>query len=117
LPSDTFVVSIDRTIPATLPANASSVIFAVTLSAAVTGVDPADFQLVKTGTIAATLLQVTPVSASVYLVTISGITGVGTLGLNLADDGSIRDLAGNPLTAANARAASRPWLRRRGPAR
>ena len=45
-----------------------------------------------------TLVQVTPSGgASVYNVAVSGITGNGTLGLNLVDDGSIRDLQGNPL--------------------
>ena len=41
--------------------------------------------------------QVTPVSTSVYTVAVSGITGNGTLGLNLVDNGTIHDLAGNPL--------------------
>ena len=54
------------------------------------------------GTVAATLSQVTPVSGSVYTVTVSGITGIGTLGLNLVDNGSIHDSAGNPLTQQNA---------------
>src|SRR5208282_3893970 len=74
-------------------------------SEAVTGVDPTDFQLATTGTVGTTLTQVTPVSASVYTVTVSGITGDGTLGLNLIDDDSIHDLAGNPLTQQNAPAA------------
>src|SRR5204862_145467 len=34
-----------------------------------------------------------------------GIGGSGTLGLNLADNGSIRDLAGNPLSQSNAPAS------------
>ena len=42
----------------------------------------------------------TSVSSAVYTITVSGITGHGTLGLNLIDDHSIRDLAGNPLTTA-----------------
>src|SRR5208282_1323656 len=74
-------------------------------SEAVTGVDPTDFQLATTGTVGTTLTQVTPVSASVYTVTVSGITGDGTLGLNLIDDDSIHDLAGNPLTQQNAPAS------------
>jgi hypothetical protein len=49
---------------------------------------------------------VTAVSASIYTVNVGGITGGGTLGLNLVDDGSIRDLTGNPLIGANGRAAS-----------
>ena len=48
-----------------------------------------------------TLTQVTPVNGSVYTVTVSGITGNGALGLNLVDNGTIHDLAGNPLTQQN----------------
>ena len=47
------------------------------------------------------LTQVTPVSSSVYTVTVGGITGSGTLGLNLVDNGTIHDLAGNPLAQTN----------------
>src|SRR5205814_145364 len=82
-----------------------SVSFTVTFSEAVTGVDPTDFTLAETGTVGATLIQVTPVTTSVYMVTISGITGSGTLGLNLVDNGSIHDADGNPLVRTNASAA------------
>jgi len=47
-------------------------------------------------------------SGASYTVKISGITGVSTLGLNLVDDNSIRDLAGNPLTTKNAAASFAP---------
>src|SRR5208282_3342361 len=68
-----------------------------------TGVAPTDFQLATTGTLGTTLTQVTPAGPSaVYTVTVSGITGYGTLGLNLVDNNSIRDLAGNPLVQQNA---------------
>jgi hypothetical protein len=97
---DPFVVSINRAMPIGPVTNATSVSFTVTFSEPVTGVDPTDFQLAATGTVGTTLTQVTPVSASVYTVTVSGITGNGTLGLNLVDDGSIRDVAGNPLAQA-----------------
>jgi hypothetical protein len=100
-----FVVSINRNAPASSITNASSVTFTVTFSEAVTGVDPSDFQDIKTGSVDAGSRQVTPVNASVYNVTINGVVGNGSLGLNLVDDGSIRNLAGNPLTTANARAA------------
>src|SRR5208282_2451561 len=69
------VVSIIRTTPAGPITNASTVSFTVTFSEPVTGVDPTDFQLAATGTVATTLTQVTPVSASVYTVTVSGISG------------------------------------------
>ena len=85
--------------------NASSVSFTVTFSEPVTGVNLSDFQLALSGTATGTVTQVTPVSGAVYTVTVSGITGTGTLGLNLVDNGSIYDLAGNPLTKPNAPAA------------
>ena len=71
--------SINRGNPAGHATNASSVTYTVTFSEAVTGVDPADFQVVLTGTATATVSQVTPVSGAVYTVTVSGITGNGTL--------------------------------------
>jgi hypothetical protein len=65
----------------------------------VTGVDESnpnhDFTLVTTGGISGASITSVSGSGSVYTVTISGITGRGTLGLNLVDDGTIRDLAGN----------------------
>ena len=97
------VESIDRGTPFTSLTNGtSSLSFTVTFSEAVTGVGPADFQVVQTGTVGRTLTQVSPVSASVYTVTISGITGTGTLGLNLIDNGRIQDPAGNLLTQPSA---------------
>ena len=47
---------------------------------------------------ARTLTQVTPVSPAVYTITISGITGSGTLGLNLVNNGSIHDSGGGSLS-------------------
>src|SRR5579862_3479024 len=71
------VLSINRSLPLGPITNASSVSYAVTFNEPVTGVDLTDFQLVETGTVAATLNQVTPTSGVVYTVTISGITGIG----------------------------------------
>jgi hypothetical protein len=91
------VQSINLANPASPLTNASSVAYTVTFSEAVTGVNTTDFQLAETGGVAAVVSQVTPVSGSVYTVTVSGITGTGTLGLNLVDNGSIQDLAGHKL--------------------
>ncbi len=102
---DPFVQSINRTSPSGPVTNASSVSYTVTFSEVVTGVAAADFQLALGGTAAGTVSQVTPISGSVYTVTVSGVTGNGTLGLNLVDNGTIRDLAGNPLIQQNATAA------------
>ncbi len=94
------VVSINRTSPASSTTNVSTVTFTVTFSEAVTGVDVTDFTLAKTGPIIGTVSLVTPVSALVYTVTVSGISGNGLLGLNLTDNGSVQDLGGNNLTGS-----------------
>src|SRR5262249_5478121 len=93
------VQSIVRTNPAGPLTGVTSVTYAVTFSESVTGVDAADFSLALTGTVATTGLVVTPVSGSVYAVTISGITGNGTLRLDLNNNGSIQDLSARPLSA------------------
>src|SRR5262249_34699267 len=85
--------------------SASSVTYTATFSEAVTGVDATDFQLALTGSVTATTPVVVAGSGAVYTVTVNGITGSGTLGLNLVDNGSIRDLAGNPLVQGNAPAS------------
>jgi hypothetical protein len=100
-----YLVSLNLTSPSSANTSAKSVAFTATFSTGVTGVDPSDFAISATGTVGSTLTQVTPVSGSIYTVTVAGITGSGTLGLNLVDDGSIRDAAGNPLTALNAATA------------
>ena len=93
-----FVESINRTSPPGVDTNASTVSFTVTFSQTVVGVNLSDFQLALTGTASGTLTSVTPVSGAVYNIIVTGITGTGTLGLNLVDNGSIFNLAGNPLT-------------------
>jgi hypothetical protein len=102
VPAAPVVLSIDRASPGP-NTSASSVTFAVTFSESVTGVDAADFVVAPTGFVASASPQVTG-SDSVYSVSVSGITGRGALGLNLVDNGSIRDLDGNPLSKADARA-------------
>ena len=91
------VQSINRSTPAGPSTSATTLAYTVTFSEAVTGVVPADFQLALSGTVAGMVTQVTPVSGLVYTVTVGGITGAGTLGLNLVDNGTIHDLAGHRL--------------------
>ncbi len=80
------------------PNNAASETFTVTFSEAVTGVRAGDFAPVNSGTVTETVLTVTPVSGSVYTVTAAGVTGDGTLGLDLDSSGtSIADLATNAI--------------------
>lgn len=80
------------------PGNASSETFTVTFSEGVAGVDASDFTVVTGGSVADTGIVVTPVSGSVYTVTVNGVTGNGTLGLKLNASGTgIADLAGNAI--------------------
>jgi hypothetical protein len=96
------VDSINRTTPTGPNTGATSVTFTVRFNKTVTGVDPTDFAVVTGGSVTYTNLTVTPISGSVYSATVSGISGSGTLGLNLVDNGSIHDLAGQPLVGGAA---------------
>ncbi|MCO6358562.1 choice-of-anchor D domain-containing protein, partial [Roseivirga pacifica] len=73
--------------------------FTVTFSEEVTGVDVADFETVVTGTATASINSVTAVDAKTYTVNVNGISGEGTIGLNLKANSSILDAATNALTA------------------
>ena len=90
------VVSINRDSPTGPDVSGNTVSYTATFSEPITGVDASDFQLALSGVTVAIPLAVSG-SGAVYTVTISGIAGSGTLGLNLVDNGSITDLAGNPL--------------------
>src|SRR5205823_3302258 len=79
------VISINRTNPAGSGANGASVTYTVTFSEAVTGVDASDFALALTGNVTTTPPVVSG-SGAVYTVTVNGLAGNGTLGLNLVDD-------------------------------
>jgi hypothetical protein len=91
------VLSINRASPPGPITSDSSVIYTVTFNEPVTGVDTTDFQLALAGGVTATTPVMVSGTGSTYTVTVDGISGTGSLGLNLVDDGSIRDAAGNPL--------------------
>lgn len=78
------------------PTKASSVQFDVVFSEPVTGVDATDFALAASGVTGASITSVTGSGAG-YSVLVNTGVGSGSLGLNVADDDSIADLAGNPL--------------------
>lgn len=96
------VQSIDRLTPAAALTNAPSVDYSVTFSEPVTGVDASDFRLDLSGTVFTAITLVTSATgsqySSVYTVTVSGVTGDGNLGLNLVDNGSVHDMAGQNLS-------------------
>ncbi|GAA0020831.1 tail fiber protein [Bradyrhizobium diazoefficiens] len=78
------------------PNNAGSDQFTVTFSEDVTGVDASDFTATRTGSVTDTGIVLTPVSGNVYTVTVNGVTGDGTLRLDLNASGTgIADAAGN----------------------
>ncbi len=99
------VYTIDKTAPSvqsiTLasasPTNAASVIYNVTFSESVTGVDAGDFAITPSGVSGAVITSVTG-SGSAYAVTVSTGSGDGTLRLDFGSNGSVQDLAGNPTT-------------------
>ena len=61
----------------------SSASFTVTFNQPVTGVDAADFNLIATGTVANGTISSVSGSGATYTVNVTGITGSGSLGLNL----------------------------------
>ncbi len=91
-------LSIARMSPSGQYTNASSVVFAVTFSESVSGVDKTDFTLTLSGMTTTPPLVVAGNGAS-YTVTVNGVSGNGTLGLNLINDGTIKNVGGNPLAA------------------
>ena len=92
------VTSITRTAAAT--SNSVSADYTVTFSKGVTGVDPSDFILTSTGTAGGTIASVTAVDGGVYTVTVTGITGDGTIRLDLKTSGTgIADAGGNAISA------------------
>jgi hypothetical protein len=89
------------------PTTAASVNFTVTFSEPVTGVDIAppfsDFQLVSSPAIAsAAITEVFPVSGTTYTVRVNTGSGNGTLRLDVVDDDSIMNGAGQPVGGVGA---------------
>lgn len=97
------VTSITRLGPS--PTNAASVSWTVAFSEDVAGVGVSDFALVASGVSGASITSVTGGPAS-YTVAASTGTGDGTLRLDLVDDDSIADAAGNPLGGPGAGSGS-----------
>jgi len=89
-----FVVTSNRVGAAST--RAISVSFALTFNEAVNGVDLSDLTLVSTGTAVGTLSNVVASGPTTYQVTVNGVTGNGTLAIDLKSSGTgIADLAGN----------------------
>ncbi|WP_052417289.1 fibronectin type III domain-containing protein [Cellvibrio mixtus] len=78
----------------------TSVAFTVNFSESVNNISTDDFALGTTGTAAGTIASVSASSGSSVTVTVSGITGNGTIKLNLNASTNIADAAGNSSPAA-----------------
>lgn len=93
-PTPSAIVTLDPS-----PTNAGSVRYTVTFNENVSGVDLSDFTLVGTGTAAGSLSGLQQIDAHTYQITVSGVSGTGTLGLNLNGSATgIVDAAGNALS-------------------
>lgn len=106
--SEAFVVTIDRQAPtissirrqapSTAATVADALTYRVTFAEPVSGVDLADFALTFAGA-TGTLASITPVTTSVYDVQVAGVSGDGTVRLDLKSTGTgIVDLAGNAIS-------------------
>jgi hypothetical protein len=84
------------------PTNASSVNWTVKFSESVSGVDSTDFLLVQGGAVSGPSITGVSGSGDTYTVSANTGSGNGTLGLNLVDNDSITDGAGNNLGGTGA---------------
>jgi autotransporter-associated beta strand protein len=93
------VSSIVRFNPAVASTSATQVVFRVTFSEGVAGVDAADFTVVTDNTLTGSVAQVASVNASTFDVTVGTLNGEGSLRLDLKNSGTgIVDTAGNEQT-------------------
>ena len=93
------VASIERSDPAGESTSETTLVFGVTFSEGVTGVDAGDFALSPDSTGAGSVANLTG-SGSRYLVTVSA-TRDGTYNLDVVRDSGIADMAGNPLSGTD----------------
>ncbi len=98
---DTILPTVDAiTRGGTSPTSATNVTFLVAFSEPISGADVSDFTLVLTGTAAGVVQSISQVGLfpQNFAVTISGVSGDGTLRLDLNDAGTgITDLAGQAI--------------------
>ena len=91
------VTSILRKEPIGATTGLNSLVFTVTFSETVTGINRTDFILATTGTAAGTVTSVSANSGDTVDVTVSSVTGLGTLRLDVLNTATVIDAAGNDL--------------------
>jgi hypothetical protein len=95
--SDPRVNSITRFNPIAATTNASTLVFRIEFSETVSNVSVADFVL-SAGSLASTINSISPVSSTVYDVTVQGYSGDGTINIDISAANDIQDASGNPLS-------------------
>ena len=95
------VIGINREAPLSPAIGDQPVTYQVLFNESVTGVDSSDFQVVATGNVSYVNPLVIHGSGQIYTVTINGISGGGSVTLDLKDNGSIHDALGNQLANAD----------------
>jgi hypothetical protein len=90
VPTTPSVLSINRSLPVGPETNATSVAYAVTFNESVTGVAPADFDVVTDGSLQAATPVAVSGGGSAYTVSVSGIHGSGDLRLDLINNDAIQ---------------------------
>ncbi|MBE2216115.1 MAG: autotransporter-associated beta strand repeat-containing protein [Opitutaceae bacterium] len=90
------ITSLVRYNPSSSATSAGTLVFRVTMNEPVINVDVADFALTKNpATITGSITSVTEVSPSIYDVTVTGVSGDGTIRLDRPASATITDYAGN----------------------
>jgi hypothetical protein len=84
------------------PTNASNIDFTVTFDHAISGVQASNFSLTSTGSVTGTIASVSG-SGTTWTVTVDGISGDGTMGLDMVNDALVLPGVGNlPYTTGEA---------------
>jgi rhamnogalacturonan endolyase len=91
--------SIIRQNPATASTQSTALVYRVTFAEPVLNVDAGDFVLALGAGVTGAIASVVPVSASVYDVTVTGVSGDGTIRLDRKTGATIVDVAGNSVSS------------------
>ncbi|WP_168879747.1 putative Ig domain-containing protein [Rhizobium sp. P28RR-XV] len=102
---DTLAPTAVTAVIGTPPSDATQVAFQIVFSKAVTGFSIADIVLTRTGTVTATLSNLSTADNTTYTVVAQDISGTGTLRVDIAG-GAVIDAAGN----TNMAATGSPWM-------
>ena len=99
------ITAIARQNPAGPSTTATSLTWLVTFSEDVTGVALSNFSAVLGGSATGSVTDFTQVNGSQYTVTVTGVSGTGSVTLQFTDSGMIQDLSGNHLVRSDGQPA------------